>query len=211
MDRQNLLKLGVIIVWLGYTATIFLMAVAIASSPWFSFQYNWLSDLGNSNMSQNYAAGIRVTYIFDASLIIGGIAGILFSHALFISSAFSTKKGRIAVVLFFIGMIFVLLTGLFSEDYGIVHTIVSLCLFFMVPISLLAFSFSLDPWEKRLFQIISICSLIAFIFLFVDRPWGSNAIVELIPCAALGIGLIVLSRKILEERQKRKEMPEVTQ
>lgn len=207
MHKQNLLKLGVVIVWLGYTATISLIAVAIASSPWFSFQYNWLSDLGNSTMSKNYVGGIWVKYVFDASLMIGGIAGMCFSYILFISNTFSTKNGKIAVFLFFMGMIFIFLTGLFSEDFGIIHTIVSLCLFFLVPISLLAFSVSLESWEKRLFQIIAISSLVAFIFLFVDRPWGSNALVELIPCAALGIGLIILTKKMLAESQREDPTP----
>ncbi|MCX8174259.1 MAG: DUF998 domain-containing protein [Thermoplasmata archaeon] len=210
MEKRTMVKLGVIVVWAGYIATVTLMVVAIANSPWFSFQYNWLSDLGNSTRSQNYAAGIRVTYIFNASLMIGGIAGMFFSHVLFTSGAFLGKKGKLSTLLFFLGTVFIFLTGLFSEDFGIVHTIVSLGLFFMVPVSLLAFSFSLNGWERKLFQIIAFCSLAAFIFLFIDRPWGSNAVVELVPCAALGIGLAVLSRKMLLETHKGKKAGDVT-
>lgn len=205
MEKQKLLRLGVVVVWLGYCGALCLIGIAIASSPWFSFQYNWLSDLGNSNMSLNYVGGIPVTYIFNSSLILGGIAGMFFSYTLFISETFSTRKGKVSVILFFLAMVFVFLTGIFSEDYGKIHGIVALTFFFLVPISLLSFSFSFEGWERLATLIVSVCSLAAFALLFVDRPWGSNAVVELIPCAALGVEFVFLSRKMLVESRKGKE------
>jgi len=196
MRLEVRIKLGIIALWVGYSFTVALLALAIASSPWFSFQYNWLSDMGNSAINPNTFYGIPVKYIFDASLMIGGLGGIIFTYA--ISPKFASLKGRIAIALFYANSLAIFFTGLFSEDFGILHTISSLALFILIPISLLAFSFSMEGWAKKGLFLVSICSLLAFCLLFLDRPWGGNAIVELIPCAALGVGLAILTIKLLK-------------
>ncbi|MGB9636460.1 MAG: DUF998 domain-containing protein [Thermoplasmata archaeon] len=195
MKRIQIVRASVVVVIAGYLFTIFGIGIAIACSPWFSFFYNWLSDLGNSKMGTNYVFdGLKVCVLFNLSLMVGGISGIIFSIGLSISGVFNNRKGKTGVGILLTGMIFIFLTGLFSEDFGVVHSLVSSVFFFAVPVSLLVFSFSLRGYNRIIFTVTGIISLIAFVLLFVDRPWGSNSVIEFIPAVALGIEVLTFSR-----------------
>jgi len=197
-EKSEIIKLSAYLVIISYAVCFICIGIAIAKSPWFSFPYNWLSELGNSSEGNTPVVdGILVCHVFNAGLMLGGLGGMAFSYGMYLSNIFKGKKGMLAIALFFLAMVFIFLTGFFSQDYGILHTISAFSFFFLVPLSLLAISLSTPGWTKLTLRIVSVASLLAFVLLFVDRPWGSNSIVEFVPAIALGVGIILIVRMIL--------------
>jgi len=121
----NLIKAG------GYAGIIspiifaIFLAAAVYNYPSYNPTTNFLSDLG---------IGPSAVF-FNSGVIIAGLLGILFSLALY--KKFNSKISRAGSILLVIGNIFLILVGIFSEQYGILHTIISTLFFLFIILSLL--------------------------------------------------------------------------
>ena len=101
-------------------ATVFLfIIVAIIYAPWFTFESNWLSDLGVGNTAWIYSIGI----------VLGGIFTIIFSLEF-------RKQNRSGYVLL-LGGIFLISIGVVTEEYGIIHTYLSVAFFICMSLILI--------------------------------------------------------------------------
>ena len=103
------------------------IGVSIALSPWFSWHKNALSDLG--------ALSSSVWPIFDIGLIVSGALAMAFSYGLMERLEEGLSKAGALVVL--LGSLSLALIGAFPEDAGLVHFVVSVGFFLLVPIGML--------------------------------------------------------------------------
>ena len=112
MREYHYALLGII----GPLVAIFFIFLSIILSPWFSWENNALSDLGNSVISD-------VAYLFNFGLLLSGFLTIIYSITSFMKYAKFTSY-------------FLILTGLslqlvstFDEVYGMLHLQISILFF----------------------------------------------------------------------------------
>jgi len=180
------------------------IAFAIYYSDWFNWTGNWLSDLGGMpGETPIWAARGIASVIFNSGLIIAGIMGAIFVSAIRKIRMLNTRLGCIGTFLLILDMSALCAIGIFPETTGYFHAFVSLVFFFLVALSLLVIGTSLRKSSGKtlggfvtLLGAISICS---FPFLFIPRPWGSNAIIELFPIITISIFAIVFGYSLIKE------------
>ena len=180
------------------------IAFAIYYSDWFNWTGNWLSDLGGMpGETPIWAARGIASVIFNSGLIITGIMGVVFASAIRKIRMFNTRLGRIGTLLLILNMSALCAIGIFPETTGYLHTLVSLIFFFLVAFSLLVIGTAVRKSSGKtlggfvtLLGAISLCS---FPFLFIPRPWGSNAIIELFPIISISILAIIFGIALIKD------------
>lgn len=181
------------------------IALAIYYSDWFSWTENWLSDLGGiPGETPIWAARGISSIIFNGGLFIAGIMGFVFAFAIRKIRILNTRLGRIGTLLIILDMFALCAIGIFPETTGDLHTLVSVMFFFLGAISLIVIGISLrKSSEKTLGRFVTLLSLISFCsfpFIFVSRPWGSNAIIEMFPIVSISIFAIVFGISLIKGR-----------
>jgi hypothetical membrane protein len=195
--NSNLIRIGGLCGLLFPIVTIFFIALAIYFAPWFSWTENWLSELaGEAGGKPIWSARGIESVLFNAGLIIGGAIGITYSFAVNKISIFKTHLGQLSSALIFFNMVVLSAIGIFPITTGILHDIVSVGFFILVPLALITTSIVLTRSnEKNLggfFLVMGIISLCSLPFFFIPEPWGSNAIIETIPAFSLFASNFVL-------------------
>ncbi len=112
--------LGILVTWL-------FIAVAIATSPWFSWKVNALSDLGHSVKS-------KAAPIYNFGLALGGLL------LAFYAVMALTPRARASGVLMTIAAFALQLIAVYDEVYGRLHTVVSILFFIALTAASLAYS-----------------------------------------------------------------------
>lgn len=135
-SKQKFALLGL----LGPLVAILFIIISIVLAPWFTWETNALSDLGQSGSSE-------VAPIFNFGLILGGFLTTLYSIMIFREYSKYTSY-----FLAFSGLS-LQLVGTFDEIYGWLHTQVSILFFVSIGITSIVYYF-----EKR-----SILALLALI------------------------------------------------
>ncbi|MBD3406526.1 MAG: DUF998 domain-containing protein [Candidatus Lokiarchaeota archaeon] len=119
---------------IGYFAPLIALLgiiTAIALSPNFLWTDNALSDLGHYTRTDLGGPQLVVAIIFNGSLI---TTAILVMYAVFrLFREFNDQLTKIALGLFFIATIFLMSIGIFSENFGYLHFIVSVGFFLSFP------------------------------------------------------------------------------
>lgn len=168
--------------------------LAIGSYSEFNWANNALSDLG-------VVPGLTMT-IFNGGLIIGGILFTIFAIGL---TQFFSKKplGQIGAGALIIATISLICVGIFNEHVRPIHYIVSVSLFFFMPIALwiLTLAFWKDD-QKRMSiftVIIGIAAAIPWILEFTVHYAPNVAIPEFVSGLATSIWALTLSSKMLKE------------
>ncbi len=181
----------------GGIAPFFTYACILLAIGFYS-QFNWannaLSDLG-------VVPGLTMT-IFNGGLIIGGILFTIFAIGL---TQFFSKKplGQIGAGALIIATISLICVGIFNEHVRPIHYIVSVSLFFFMPIALwiLTLAFWKDD-QKRMSiftVIIGIAAAIPWILEFTVHYAPNVAIPEFVSGLATSIWALTLSSKMLKE------------
>lgn len=179
------------------------IGLSILYSPWFSWTDNWLSDLGGIPGEKSiWASRGIVSILFNFGLIVAGILGICFVIGLRKSDMLDTQLGRVGTVFLFLGACALIGIGIFPETTGVLHTYFSIASFFMVSFSLLFIGPALiGSSEKALgwFTIILLVIALVSVPLFlIPKPWGSNAVAEMFPIAAISIFALIFGIKMLK-------------
>lgn len=180
------------------------IALAIYHSDWYNWTGNWLSDLGGMpGETPIWAARGIASVIFNSGLIITGIIGLVFAGGVRKIRMFNNRLGRIGILLLILDMSALIAIGIFPETTGYLHTLVSLIFFFLAALSLLVIGTVVRKSSGKtlggfvtLLGAISLCS---FPFLFIPRPWGSNAIIELFPIISISIFAIIFGIALIKD------------
>jgi len=108
------------------------IAASIASSPWFDWGRNALSDLG--------ASGSPVAPLFNAGLVTSGLLATVFSYGL--TRYVADKRGRAGASLILAASVALALIGVFPEDMWPLHFAVSAAFFVLAPLGFLVLAIS---------------------------------------------------------------------
>jgi hypothetical membrane protein len=172
---------GVIIPYLFIFASIIL-------SPWFNFYNNALSDLGN------VAHNGYVAYIFNWGLMITGL--LVTSFALLLSYVKYSWKFLIWTPLLLITSTDLILIGVFSEDAGKIHGIVSIVFFLMMIVTMFVYSYVSWPLgSPQIGALALIFGFVSTVVWFGNWPWSGLAIQELATVIMNSAWLILISFK----------------
>jgi hypothetical membrane protein len=178
---------------------------SIFYSEWFSWSENWLSDLGGipGNTSIWASRGIS-SIIFNSGLIISGVIGVFFAYSLRKLQILNNSQGKTGSFLFIFDMLTLSFVGLFPETTGYLHTFVSIMFFFLIALTLLIIGIVIGKSSMKKFGkfiiILGVISFCSFPFFAIPRPWGNNAIIELVPIISLSIFTIIFSIAILKNK-----------
>lgn len=114
--------------------------IAIGLSPDFLWTDNALSDLGHYTRTDLGGPQLLVAIIFNGGLITTAILVLYSTFLLF--SEFKDPFTKIAFGIFFIASLFLLAIGIFSENFGSLHFIVSVGFFLSFPWAMWISAFS---------------------------------------------------------------------
>jgi len=155
--RTQLIRLGGICGLAGPIIALAGVSAAIATSPWFRWDSNFLSDLGVS----------AAAHIFNGSLIIGGLLMIIFVIGL---NEHLPKKlpTRVGIGLALAGALGLTLIGVFPEDQRPTHFIASLGFFVLFPSGLIAIGIGLR--RGRMAPITIVTGMVALLLISSLHP-----------------------------------------
>ncbi|MEM3403380.1 MAG: DUF998 domain-containing protein [Nitrososphaeria archaeon] len=171
---------------IGATLPYLFIVASIALSPWFDFYDNALSDLGN------IARNGYTAYLFNLGLMITGVIVAFF--AILLSVQKHSWKFLTWTPLLMISAFDLFLIGVFSEDAGKIHWIVSVI--FFVTITVLMFIYSYISWplgSPEVGAISLIFGLTSAFIWFIEWPWANVAIQESVTGLTSSIWLILVS------------------
>lgn len=175
---------GLAAAWAAYL----FIAAAIGVSPWFNIYDNALSDLGNYGRQGLKAA------IFNTGLIASGILAAI--TAILILRG---RQHRFVIpwsILLFLAGVDLMFVGIISEDFGASHGIVSVILFTLFGLTLMAYgicSFLMKDWGPGSYAIVAF--LVSLATWTINWPWRGVAIQETIASLLVSIGLTIIAIK----------------
>jgi len=177
---------------IGPPIAIACILISIALSPQFTWEGNALSDLGHwfrTDIGPNPA--LRA-FVFNLGLISTGI--ILLYFTFWFIRRIDDTFTKIGFLPFFVALIFLILIGIISEDFGDAHFVVSVGFFFSFPWTMWIVAIGLFRYKNLWwFAIISFILPFFCIYMWVGWYggffpfWTGNAIPE-ITTALAGIG-----------------------
>lgn len=182
MKDRNFALLG----FLGPSLAILFVIVSIILAPWFSWEKNALSDLGQSVSSE-------VAPIFNFGLMLGGFLIILYSITIF------RKYNKYTTYFLIFSGLSLQLVGTFDEVYGWLHTQVSILFFASIGIASIVYYI-----EKR--SVITLLALVIGVISWI--AYGLNiyssgiAIPETISSVAVALWVMLSAYKIYIENKK---------
>jgi hypothetical membrane protein len=180
----------------GFAAPIFTFScvfAALASWSQFNWANNALSDLGVQNGA--------ISLVFNTGLVVGSILFIIFTLGLF---SFSKRAvGKVASVLFLVANIALMAIGIFNENFSPTHKIVSVILFFFLPISLLVFVADFWVEGKRKLSIftllIALVAAVVWVLEFAINYVPNVAVPESISGIAGALWVCAVSYQMLKK------------
>lgn len=161
---------------------------SIALSPWFNVYDNALSDLGNT--ATNGAVG----YVYDAGLVVAG--GLVLAFAVLLSRGGRDHRNMVWTVPLMIAAFDLAMVGVFSENTGHIHGVVSEIFFLMIVVSMLCYSYVSWPLGSPRIGAAALAFgvLSAFIW-FNGWPWSGVAIQESITSGMTAVWLLLVASK----------------
>jgi hypothetical membrane protein len=176
--------LGVIAALAAYP---FILA-SIALSPWFNVYNNALSDLGNTVTNGS------VGYVYDAGLVVAG--ALIFVYALLLLRAAPSLKAAVWTVPLMMASFDLALVGVFSENTGRIHGVVSEVFFAMIVVTMLAFSYVSWPLgSPKVGAVALVFGILSSLIWFTKWPWTGIAIQEAVTSGMTAIWLILVALK----------------
>ena len=174
--------LGVIVPWSS-------VLTSVALSPWFNIYDNALSDLGNIGRNS------PVAYVFNAGLIVSGASIALFAFLLSVKRR--SWEFLVWTIPLFFGAANLALIGVFSEDAGIIHGVVSVIFFALIAITAFIYSYASWPLGSPRIGAVALFFGIASAFVwFIPWPWHGVAIQETATALMATVWLILVSIRL---------------
>ena len=181
---SRLQMLGVLAALAAYP---FILA-SVALSPWFNIYENALSDLGNT------VANGYIGYIYDAGLVVAG--AIVLAFAVWSSRGPRDLRVLVWTAPLAIGAFDLALVGVFSENTGHIHGIVSEIFFVMIIIAMLAYSYVSWPLgSPRVGAVALAFGILSAFTWFTSWPWSGVAIQESVTSGMTAVWLMLVALK----------------
>lgn len=173
---------------LGATVAYFFIVISILVSPWFNFYDNALSDLGNA------VTHAPSSWIFNLGLILSGLLEASFAILL------SARQASFKYLLWSIPLVLaggdLAMIGIFSENVGWMHLVVSVVFFLSMILTLLLYSFVSWPLGSPSIGMMAlIFGVASAIVWFMKWPWHGVAIQEAVTSVMASIWLILVCIK----------------
>ncbi len=179
---------------LGILIPFLFITIAIAMSPWFSIFDNALSDLGNIKRNG------QIAYVFNIGLILGGLLISLFSIRLLLEHIKTSNKYWLISLV--ISSIFLASIGIFPEDAGSTHFLVSVSFFIWLIITLaLFFSITIRTGASYVTYIALTMLALNILTWIIPWPWKGVAIQEAIASLSAAIWLLFFIFKHLKNQR----------
>lgn len=172
---------GMASVVLGFSAVL----LSMASSPWFSWTENALSDLGVGG------SGL----IFNVGLAVSGLLLIPFFLGLLKLSG-GCWAWRLGSYMFLADAISLMGVGIFNEGFGRVHLYFSFAFFTLMPLSLIMLGLSLWSRGIKRLGLFTLSSALFTPTVWI-MPWRGAAIPEALSTLATAIWVISISLRML--------------
>lgn len=138
------------------------IVIAIALSPWFTWDGNALSDLGR------YATAVPAAVVFNVGLVTTGI--IMLYYLFWFVRRFKDKITKFGMIPLGIALVFLILIGVLSEDFGYSHFVVSVGFFACFPFTMWIVGFGFLRYRQLWwFTVISV--ILPFFCLFMWVGW----------------------------------------
>ena len=179
------------------------ISLALADSPWFSWTENWLSDIGGEPGDRPiWSARGTASILFNLGLIFGGLLAMVFWTELKEEMEIFEPEGRLAMKLFLVEAVALTLVGALPFSTGVPHMAVALIFFLLVPVFFFKIGRELYRREETrgeswLWISFFVLSATAVCCLALPRPWGGNAVVEMVPATSLSVFMIYYAFKFL--------------
>ncbi len=166
----------------------FILASA-ALSPWFNLYNNALSDLGNT------VSNGQVGYVYDVGLVVAGVMIVVF--ALLLSRGAHDRRVLVWTIPLIVAAFDLAMVGVFSENTGHIHGVVSEVFFLMIVVTMLAFSYVSWPLgSPRIGAIALLFGILSAIIWFVTWPWAGIAIQESLTSGMTAVWLILVASRV---------------
>jgi hypothetical membrane protein len=159
---------------IGFAAPAFALAcvfLAVGSSQRFSWTESALSDLG--------VQGPVTAAIFNIGLVLGGALFALFTVGLFIYLG-KNLVGKAASALLFVACVSLIAIGVFNENFGYVHYLVSVAFFVSLPLSLVVFVAAFWREGKRKLSLFTLALAVV-----AALVWALELTVQFVPGVAI--------------------------
>ena len=172
---------------LGFLAPLIALVaitVAILISPGFTWPDNALSDLGHYTRTDLGPYKLLGAIIFNSGLILTGLVMLYF--AIWFTKQSTDTPTRFGIIPLMISLLFLISIGIFSENFGEIHFIVSVGFFLTFPFSMWIIGLAWMRFRHlRPFALVSLIlpflSVVFWWYHFVGNPyWTGAAIPEIV-------------------------------
>ena len=159
-------------------------------SPWFNVYDDALSDLGNT--VSNGAVG----YVYNAGLVLAG--ALIFAYAVLFSRRIHDRRVLVWSIPLMLAAVDLAMVGIFSENTGHIHGVVSEVFFLMIVVTMLTYSYVSWPLgSARIGAVALFFGILSAIIWFVAWPWSGVAIQESVTSGMTAVWLILVASKSL--------------
>jgi len=163
--------------------------VSVALSPWFNIYNNALSDLGNT------VSNGPVGYVYDAGLVVAGT--MIFLFALFLSRGARDRRVLVWTIPLMLSSADLVMVGVFSENTGHIHGVVSEVFFLMIVVTMLGYSYVSWPvGSPRIGAVALVFGILSAVIWFITWPWAGVAIQESITSGMTAVWLILVASRV---------------
>jgi hypothetical membrane protein len=168
-----------------------MILLATFLSPWFRWDTNALSDIGVQ----------KEAWLFNSAVVIGGVLTLVFAFGLF-TNLNQKRLTRAGIVSIMIASICLGLVGIFTEDTLIIHSIIAVGYFILLPLGFLLVGLAAEDNKIRSLSLVcGIAALFAIVLLpiviFTLSIKIGFAVPELTESLIISIGTILLSTTVL--------------
>lgn len=175
--------------------TLTLIFVSVALSPWFDWHNNALSDMGVS----------RTPNPFNAALLIGGVMYFAFAIGFLRWQGTKSKLNKIGAFFMLAGGVGLLSVGIFTEDAGRIHYVVSVTYFLATPLAFVLFGVDLLKRRAGVPGVLSIAAGLAALLMIVFVPHRRYAVPEILAAVVIGAWTLSFGVKMLFEARQATE------
>ena len=184
-----------------FSAITFLigMGLSVYFSPWFSWTENWISEIGGATgVTPIWAARGLSSVIFNISLSLSGIFGVLFSVNLKKSQMFSTNIGKLVTMVMSINMAALFGIGFFPITLGKIHVWSSYTPFLFIPFCLISSGYVLGKVLGKKWSYMNYAlSIVSLLSVVVFLQGNSKSISEMIALCSVFMFVTTLSINLL--------------